>query len=239
MNKRMIIVTLGLLLGTALTAHAQTATDSQMYLNIYGGGQLQSRDFSSNATFSLYNETGTVTANQTIGSGFVFDASYGYRITGSFFVAGGVSTFNGSGNAAAVAAIPSPLFVGKPTIVPYGPDAFGDLKQTDVSINITAVWMHPLSDRLDITGFAGPSIIHVSQEIASITGTAAATPTVEKQSKVTAKAGSAGIDLTYKVNPRYSVGGFVRYLGGEVDLPAVANMKIGGAQAGGGIRIRF
>ena len=41
------------------------------------------------------------------------------------------------------------------------------------------------------------------------------------------------------MNDRYSVGGFVRYAGGEVDLPSVAKLKIGGVQAGGGIRFRF
>jgi hypothetical protein len=99
--------------------------------------------------------------------------------------------------------------------------------------------MYPVGQRLEITGFAGPSFVHVSQEVASVTETEAATATVQKQSKFTPKAGSAGVDLSYRVNERYSVGGFVRYLGGEVDLPAVPNLKIGGGQAGGGVRIRF
>jgi hypothetical protein len=45
--------------------------------------------------------------------------------------------------------------------------------------------------------------------------------------------------LIYRRNNRYGFGGFVRFLGGEVDLPSVPNMKVGGFEIGGGIRIRM
>lgn len=232
-----------LTLGAALTARAQTpsttSADPNMFISVSGGGQFQSRTFSETTTFTLFNETGIVTANQTVGSGFVFDASVGYRLWRRLSVAVGVSTFRGAGAAAAIVAVPNPLTFGKPTIKTLLASDYGDLSQTDTAVNFQAVWIKPLTDKLDLWLFAGPSVIHVSQQIASATETQNALPATKNESANTAKAGAAGVDLSYRLNERYSVGGFVRYAGGEVDLPSVSNLKVGGVQAGGGIRLRF
>lgn len=232
----------GLTLGAALTAGAQTPStpaDPSMFVSISGGGQLQSHSFSETTTFTLFNETGTVTANQTVDTGFVFDASVGYRLWRRLSVAGGVSTFHGSGAAASVVAVPNPLQFGKPTIKTFSASDYGDLSQTDVAVNFQAVWMKPLTDRIELWLFGGPSIIRVRQDVASATETVNPTAAIKSESKTTAKAGTIGVDLSYRLNPRYSVGGFVRYAGGEVDLPSVSKLNVGGVQAGGGIRFRF
>ena len=131
------------------------------------------------------------------------------------------------------------MFFGKPTIKTFSASDYGDLSQSNTALNFQAVWIRPLTDKLDLWLFAGPSFIHVSQEIASATETQNTTAAIKTDSANTGKAGTAGIDLSYRVNPRYSVGGFVRYAGGEVDLPSAPKLKIGGVQAGGGIRFRF
>jgi hypothetical protein len=233
----------GFALGTAITARAQTPAttpaDPNMFISVSGGGQFQSRTFSESTTFSLFGDTGTVNANQTVGSGFVFDASVGYRLWRRLSVAVGVSTFRGSGAAAAVVAVPDPLFFNKPKIKTFSPSDYGDLSQTDTAVNFQVVWIKPLTNKLDLWLFAGPSVIRVKQEIASATETANAVAAIKSESASTAKAGTVGADLSYRLNERYSVGGFVRYAGGEVDLPSVAKLKVGGVQAGGGVRFRF
>ena len=229
----------GLLLSTAFTAHAQATDEPNMFLSISGGGQFQDRTFSEVSTFSLFDDTGTVTANQTVGSGFVFDANVGYRVWNQVFVALGVSSFHGKGTAESLVAIPDPLRRGVSTFKSFSASDYGDLSQTNTAINFQVVWIKPLTDKLDLWLFAGPSIIHVSQEIASATETQNSTATTKDESVTTAKAGTVGIDLGYKLNERSSVGGFVRYLGGEADLPSVSKLKIGGVQVGGGIRFRF
>ena len=148
-----IVMIAALTLGTALTVHAQTPstapTDPAIFVSVSGGGQFQSREFTETTTFTLFNEAGTVTANQTIGSGFVFDASVGYRVWRRLSVAVGVSTFRGSGQAAAIVAVPESV----------------DLRQADdqdvcclrlrrpqpnkTAINFQAVWIKPLTDKLD------------------------------------------------------------------------------------------
>src|SRR3954464_14285113 len=96
---------------SASTAQAQTAApENRAFLNVSVGGQFTSHDFTGVATFPLFDETGSVAANQTVGSGFVFDATGGYHFARSLAGAVGVSTFNGSGEAASVVSIPNPLF---------------------------------------------------------------------------------------------------------------------------------
>jgi outer membrane protein with beta-barrel domain len=240
MNKTTIIaLSAALILASASTAQAQTSqTATPYHVNISVGGLLQSHEFSPVTTFELYNEIGTVTANQTIGGGFVFDISGGYRFWRNVSGAVGVSTFNGSGEAAAVAAIPDPVVIGRPTLKEFDPSAFGDLSQTNVAINFQAVWTRPINERIDLAVFGGPSIIHVSQDLPSVTPDPSANPTVISESG-TGAGGNVGVDIAYRVNPRYRVGAFVRYLGGSVDLPAIDGLTVGGVEVAGGIRLRF
>ena len=229
----------GLLLSTAFTAHAQTTDEPNMFLSISGGGQFQDRTFSEVSTFSLFDDTGTVTANQTVGSGFVFDANVGYRVWNQVFVALGVSSFHGKGTAESLVAIPDPLRRGVSTFKSFSASDYGDLSQTGTALNFQLVWMKPLTDKLALWGFIGPSYIHVSQEIASASETANPVAATLTDTGNTWKAGTIGVDLNYRMNDRYSLGGFVRYAGGKVDLPSVSDLKIGGVQVAGGVRIRF
>jgi hypothetical protein len=229
-----------LVLGSTTTVGAQTAPgEPGMFLNVSIGGQVQSRRFSEATTFVLFDETGSIVSDQTVGGGLVFDATFGYHLSQALAVAVGVSTFNGSGEAAVAASIPSSIFVGLPTVKTFPAEEYGDLSQTTTAINFMVVFVAPVSDRFDIAISAGPSVISVKQEVASATVDINSVATINSESGTTAKAGSVGLDLAYRMSDRYSVGGFVRYLGGVVDLPAVPDMAVGGFQAGGGIRLRF
>jgi hypothetical protein len=230
-----------LTLASVSTARAQTpATEEPEYfVSVNGGGQFNDRAFSGVSTFTLFGEAGTVTANQTVGSGFVFDVSGGYRVWRRMSVAIGISTFHGSGEAASIATVPTSLQFGKPTIKTFSAADYGKLSQTDIAVNFQAVWIQPITSRVDLSLFGGPSLIHVSQDVASATETTNPTAAIKSESKMTGKAGTAGVDLSYRVNDQYSVGAFVRYAGGKVDLPSVQNLTVGGVQVGGGVRYRF
>jgi hypothetical protein len=231
----------GFTLGTAVTTRAQTpsTTNRNIFVTFSIGGQFQTRTISTNATINVFGEDGVVTANQTVGSGIVVDVSGGVPLWRKILVGVGVSTFNGKGDAAALAAVPDRLVFGKFNTVPL---TASDLKQSDIAFNIQALWTRPLTDQIDLVLSFGASIIRVKQDVVSVTVdliTGAASAATETQSKTTAKAGNVGVDFRYKLTDRYSAGVFVRYLGGEVDLPAAPKMKVGGVQAGGGIRFRF
>jgi hypothetical protein len=242
MTKTIRTITLALAgtLAGAAAVHAQTPApgESQILMSVSLGGQFGKKTFNETTSFPLYNELATVSNSQQVGNGFVFDISGAYRVRRHFALALGISTFHGSGDASLTATIPSPIFFGQPKV---STGTEGSLGQTDVAVNLQAVWLQPITSKIDAAIFAGPSIIHVKQTI----GTATAVPGTQdistlsgSESKTTGKAGSVGVDFNYKINPRYGAGLFVRYLGGRADLPSV-KLTVGGAQVGVGLRVAF
>ena len=241
MNTTTSIVALmmGFALAGASDARAQapSPTDHGVFINISAGAQATARTFSDSSTFTLFNETAQVRANQTVNGGFVFDASAGYRVWKRLSLALGVSTSNVTGDAAVAATIPNAVLPNRPTVLTA---TASGLRQNDVAVNFQAVWEVPITPKIDLSIFVGPSFIHVSQEFATATpssGISAAA--IETQSANTAKAGTGGVDLRFKMTERMGIGVFARYAGGEADLPLKPKMKIGGLQFGGGLRLRF
>jgi hypothetical protein len=47
------------------------------------------------------------------------------------------------------------------------------------------------------------------------------------------------VDGNYLITPTFGLGVYLRYAGASVDLPSQSGVKVGGFQAGGGLRIRF
>jgi hypothetical protein len=68
------------------------------------------------------------------------------------------------------------------------------------------------------------------------TQTANPSPEIQTATKV---GFSFGGDVTYLVRPRVGIGGMARYVAAHADLPSAPNLKIGGFQFGGGLRLRF
>jgi hypothetical protein len=232
---------LGLVLTATVAARAQSPAPaaSKAFVNVSVGGQLRSDTFGSSSTFTLFNETATVASNQSIGRGFVFDIGGGYKLTDHFAVGAGLWTQNSKGTANLVASLPDPLVFNHRITVGT---TMADQKQTDVGVNIQLMWMTPLTNKIDLTISGGPTIVHVSQDVASITvapGTVNTANTSANESKTTAKAGNVGADVSYALTPRFGLGAFVRYAGGSVDLPSVSGLNVGGVQVGVGARIKF
>jgi hypothetical protein len=237
---------IGLMVGFALTgasaAHAQapSATESNKFLNISAGSQATTHTFTSNVTFLDFGETGTVTSNQTVNRGFMFDVSGGYRLGPKYAAGIGLWTARSSGgDSASVAAIPDPLVFGN---FITATSTSSDLKQTAVGVNLQFIWMKPITGKIGLAVSGGPTILHVSQQLGSIavaSDTQVATGSVVNESKTSAKAFNVGVDVSYKVTGRYGAGIFIRYAGGEVDLPSVQGMNVGGLQIGGGVRIQL
>ena len=223
---------------------AQTQTPippppDEAFINISAGAQLQSHTFTSNTSFPLYDETATVSASQNVGKGFLFDISAGKRFWHHLYGAIGVSTFKGSGDSTVTTSIPDPLLFNHPLV---STSSVSDLGQSAVFINFQLVWMAPINDKLDFAIALGPSIMHASQDIPSVSvanGTQTTTITTASESVTTGKAGTIGFDVSYKLSGQYRAGILVRYQAGEANFQAAPNLRVGGMQFGAGLRIRF
>jgi hypothetical protein len=239
-------IVLGLTLASALSVvsatQAQTpqpATD-KFFANVNVGGQLASRDIVSTATKTIYEETATLTSQQRVGRGAVIDFGGGYRVWGDIFAGLVISHFGNTGAASTEARVPDPIFFNRPRVIT---GSTPDLKRSEVNVAPHALWVTPLTDKLDLAIAVGISVIKVSQDLAATLndpprGTQAVTVSATTE-KGTAVGPYLGVDVIYGLTPRYGVGGYVRYAAGKVDLTSLPGAKAGGAQVGGGIRLRF
>jgi hypothetical protein len=236
---------LGLCVGMALcaaSAHAQTPTPSteKFFLNVNTGGELATRTISQASSKSVYGETATMTSQQAIKRGVVFDFDGGYRVRSDFFAGLLVSSFNTTSTATTSASIPDPLFYNR---AKTSTGTLSGLKRTEVAVAPHITWSRPLTDNFDINLSLGIAFIRVSQDIAGTNfDVPNGTQNAVIQQTTETKNGTgplAQIDLSYSFLPKFGVGGFVRYAGAKVDLPSVSKANIGGMQAGGGVRVRF
>jgi outer membrane protein with beta-barrel domain len=241
MNSMALIA--GLLLTGASAVDAQTLTprpETGAYLSVGLGGQPQRRSFGGEGTFPSFGETGRFLINQNVGAGFMFDVAAGYQFWRH--LAAGISVWSVRNDSAVsgAASIPDPVFFGRFTTVQ--PDPRNDLKQTSLGINVQLVYTIPVADIFDLQVSLGPSFIRTKLDVGHINvapNSTTVTLTTESQSKTTAKAGNLGVDMTYRATEVYNLGLFVRFAGGEVDLPALSKLKVGGVQVGGLVRYRF
>ena len=222
---------------SAVPAAAQTTKN--IFVDVNLGVQVASRTFVVTAEPIVYNETAILSTSQKVGSGVVFDLGGGYRVWRDLSIGLGYSYADGSANAEMTAAVPDPLFHDRRVETTSTVES---VKHSENAFHIQAVWTMPVTDKMDAAFSFGPSFIHVSQDVVNnITvepGTQNATAAPETHSD-TASGFQIGADLSYLLNPRYGIGGFIRYVGGSVDLPGVENLKLGGFQIGGGARFRF
>jgi hypothetical protein len=229
-------------IATALTMSAAPAaaqTTKNIFVDVNVGVQVPSRTFVFDAFPIVFNETAIIRASQEVGSAGLFDASGGYRVWRDLSIGLGFSYAGSSGNATMTGAVPHPLYYDQRVEMTGTVDA---AKHSEKTVHLQAIWTMPVTDKMDASFSLGPSFINVSQEVVNnITvtlNTQNATPAVETQSK-TAMGFQVGADLSYMLNLRYGVGGFIRYVGGSADLPSVPDLKVGGFQVGGGARLRF
>lgn len=242
MKKTLCILTViagSVLCGAAPLMAQPASAEGSYFLNVSAGGQMQSSEFSSGSTFASFGETGQVQGIQTVGRAFVFDVSGGYHVTSRFGVGAGVWTSRADSAAAATVLTPNPLFFNRFTTTNLSAE---DLKQSTVGVNLMILFRQPITDKIDVTFSAGPSIIRIKQQVASATiDPNSGTPvlTILDETKRTAKAGNVGLDLGYQITDKYGIGGFVRYVGAGAGLPSAPDLKIGGVQLGAGARLRF
>jgi hypothetical protein len=208
------------------------------FINFNVGAQPQRRTINTSESFSVYDESATVTSNQPIKNGVVFDVSGGHRIWRRVALGVGLSSFRSRGDAGVVASIPDPAYFDRPRIVTGNTSG---LDRSELGVHLQAVWRTPVTDKTDVSISAGPSFIRVTQQVATASLRAGTQniDVTQKDESGTALGVNVGFDGSYMFQPQFGAGVFLRYAGGSVDLPAVSNVKVGGFQGGFGLRVRF
>jgi hypothetical protein len=244
MNKTtslMLLTTGAVLLGTATGALAQTPPPSKnIFVDVNFGVQPSSRTFSTQALPIVYGEVAIINANQGVDGASMMDVMGGYRVWRDLSIALGLTTtFKTEGVAEVTGAIPHPLFFDTRV---ESDETVGGLEHREQSAHLSVMWTSPVTDKMDASGFFGPSYVKVYQDLINgVTvpvGTQQFTPISDQQTD-TVWGVHFGGEITYLITPRIGIGAMARFVKAQADLPDVPDLDVAGFQFAGGIRVRF
>lgn len=211
------------------------------YVTVNGGVQTGSQTLATSDSFSLYEETATVTSTQKVKSGAFFDIGGAYRVWGNNLLAGvSFSHMSSDADVSVSASIPDPIRFDAPRSVSA---TVSGAKHTENAVHISAIWMMPVANKIDVGVFAGPSIFSIKQQTIgtpTVTEPGPAVSTPLGEVKKTSGGFHVGVDIQYMIAKRWGVGGLARYTRGSATIAgATEKLTVGGFQIGAGARVRF
>lgn len=240
MARRLAALGCGALLLTATPALAQMQWADRAFVNISAGIQTGVPDVTSVQAFTLYEEEGSLTSSLDLKNGLLLDGQVGYRLTRNLAVGAVLTFIQGKSDAEILGSIPDPVFFSSPRAA--SASATG-LTRREIWFAPTAVWMVPITDRIQVSVSGGPAVVQLAQELPTAVAVAEPGPTLS-DATVTSLTGTGfgfvvGADARYMVTDRFGLGALARFASAAVDLGNDTDVDVGGFQFAGGLRIRF
>jgi hypothetical protein len=240
---KIIVAATAVQLAVAGAASAQSGS-----LAIDGAYQATSHDFTDATTFRANAENGTLTA------GYRVDAAPGFRVSGAVDVRGplavgvSVTRFSETTPVAFTGSIPHPFFFSQARTVTAD---VGGISRQEVAVHLQARGRLPLGRRAEVTGFGGPSIFHLSQDVLTdFTYTdvypydrASFGNAVTTSATATTIGVNVGVDAAFFFTRRLGIGFGGQFTRATATVAAAKGrtqaVTMGGLQTGGGLRVRF
>ena len=225
----------------------QRTQDSRGFVNVNGGYQVSSTDFTHSVVFPVNAEEVTSTPDYAVDAGLFFDISGGVRVWRNLAVGVGFSRFNTGSEAVVAAALPHPFFFDRER--PVSGTAIAAREET--AVHIQAQWVIPVSDVVEVAVFGGPTFFTVEQDLVSGINftdifpfeTATFVSASVQQQSESAVGFHVGADIAVYFTPNVGVGGLVRFSRATVDFSSIdggtVSADTGGVHVGGGLRLRF
>lgn len=252
-----------ILLGTAASANAQAKPAQpaparpapaapeidRIYVSINGAYQTGGDSFGETVTFIENAENGTFSTDYEVKSGPAFNVSVGASLWRNIGIGVGVTRYSKNTPTALNASVPHPFFFNRPRTVD---GEVAGLKREELAVHVQARATFVPTERIQAVVFAGPSFFSVKQGIVNDFEVSETYPydTATFSRGITtdvdeSKIGfNVGADVGYFFTRQVGVGGSVQWAGTTIDAPASSGtgsfeLKAGGFQAGGGLRLRF
>lgn len=231
----------------ATTAAAQTPA-AKAFVTINGDYQATTNDFTDSRSFAANAEEARVNSGYTVKAGPSFDVSGGGTVWRRLVVGVGVSRFARSTPLHVDGQIPHPFFFNRPR--PVSGDV-GGLKREELAVHIQLRAIAPVSERLQVMAFGGPSFFRLKQDIVTDIAYAEEYPydaATFRSATTTSRTGTklglnAGGDVAFFFTRHLGVGFTAQVATATVQVPLAsdtkADIKVGGFQTGGGLRLRF
>jgi hypothetical protein len=183
------------------------------------------------------------------GKGSFFGHGGGVRVFKNFGLGFAYSRVKTAGTWSGTARVPHPVIYDLPRTTTL---EFKDLDREEQAYHIQIVFVLPLGKKFDVMASAGPTYFKLEQDVVGDPDVAEVGPPYTSvqlsdialvTSKIQKWGYNVGADVTYRVWENFGLGGFVRWSGTTVNVDsgirAAFDTKVGGFQAGGGLRIRF
>jgi len=223
------------------TSFAQMTWTDKAYASVNIGAQVGDHNLTTNSTFTLYDEEGVTSATQDVGGGAYFDLGGAYKVHRNLLVGVTYSHAGSSSDVPITSQVPDQIQFDHPRTVTA---TMADAKFSENAIHFSAVYMVPVTDKVDVGISAGPSLFMIRQDVPSAIAVTEPGPTVTSvtANKVNKTTGglNLGVDVTYLFTKKIGGGLIARYTWGTVDIPdATDSLTVGGFQIGVGLRYRF
>ncbi len=220
----------------------------RVLIGLGAGGQFGSGNFQDHVDFLLYQSKGSFDASYKTPAGRAIDATIGVRLGQQFVLAFAFWRTTPLPVASVVAQVPHPLQSFRPRTA-TADNLVVDRDENDGHLQIT--YLVPISDHVDLSVFAGPSVFYLRQSLISTLVFRDIYPydtvaidgfyTVRKSKAVVGA--HVGADLTVMLWRFVGVGVGGRYARGSLNLPSAGTgsipIEVGGTQLSGGVRLRF
>jgi len=235
-------------MAVASNASAQTAAwGDNGFISFNGLYQSTPISFTTTSKLDINQESGEVRTGHRVAPGPLFDITAGGKLSGNLGMSYAFSYRRQTELGQVSATVPHPFYFNQ--LRPVAGEA--SLKREDIAFHIDAMWLLPVSDRLQLSMFGGPTYFRVAQDMVSTVETHDAYPF--DQAEYTGATLSnehashfgfnAGADVTVFFTRALGVNGVVRFSQGTIDMPVPgggsSSVKVGGLQTGAGLRVRF
>ena len=231
------------LLAPAREASAQMLTwTDRVFVNVSAGQQWMNQSLRTSGEFEIYEETATWDAPFDIDDSVLFDIAGGYRVWKNLALGAGFTRTTDTHGATLTASIPDTLEFDRPHVETR---SVTGLDREETAFHISATWMVPITDRLDIALSGGPSFFTVKQAYVSGMTVAQGTTTIADVTTASIDKSATGFhiagDATVRIIRNLGVGFMARYSRAKVDTPELqgGTLEAGGFQGLVGARIRF
>lgn len=232
-----------------LAMRARPQLPARVFVDVNAGFQSTNLSFNDTQTTARFEESATWTADYAVEGGPAFALSGGVRLWGPLVARVGFSRFTDSNVAAIAGTVPHPFFFNRDRSIS------GDsttLKHEEQAIHVSALWLVPASDRLEISLFGGPTFFTIRRDLVRDVrytesypyDTAALESTLVDRVSDGRVGFHAGAEVAFFFTRNVGVGALVSFSRATLDLTSPASgralsLEAGGLQAGAGIRLRF
>ena len=231
------------------TAKPRPAPIDRIYISVNGAFQTGGSDFGESVTFRENAEDGRFTTDYEVKSGPALNLSVGATLWRNIGVGVGVTRYSKNTPTTFSASVPHPFFFNRARTVD---GEIPGIEREELAVHVQARATFVPTRRIQAVVFGGPSFFSVKQDVVSdfeinemypydtaTFGRGIATEVDESKIGF-----NVGADVGYFFTRQVGVGGSIQWAGTTIEAPASGgtgtfDIKAGGFQAGGGLRLRF